>query len=288
MHYEGRIFRPPNEADAILLQVTVGCSHNGCRFCGMYREKRFRIKDLEVIRDDIAQAREQFPGIGRVFLCDGDALAMPQPKLVAVLEAIREGLPDVILVSSYANAKSVARKSDTELVELRALNLKLFHLGLESGDDVTLERVEKHGDSRLHIEQATRAHATGIKLFVTVLLGLGGRERSREHALATADVLTQMNPSRVGALSLMLIPGTPLYDDFECGRFELPGPREMLLELRAIVEQTKMRGIFYANHASNYLPLRARLPRDRAEALAQIDAALEGKVGLKPEWLRGV
>jgi radical SAM superfamily enzyme len=160
-------------------------------------------------------------------------------------------------------------------------------MGLESGDDVTLRRVEKHGDSNLHADQAVRAHAANMKLFVTVLLGLGGRERSQEHALATARTLSAMSPSSVGALSLMLIPGTPLYEDLESGHFELPSPHEMLLELRTIIEHTEMRGVFYANHASNYLPIRARLPRDRNEALAQVDAALQGKVPLKPEWLRG-
>ena len=288
MHYDGRIFRPPNEADAILLQVTVGCSHNGCRFCGMYREKRFGIKSLDVIRDDIAQARSEIPSVGRVFLCDGDALALAQDRLLEILEAIRIGLPGVIRVASYANAKSVARKTGAELAELRALNLKLLHMGLESGDDVTLLRMEKHGDARFHVEQANRAQAADIKLFVTVLLGLGGKARSSEHANATAHALSAMNPSRVGALSLMLIPGTPLYSDVQRGEFVVPSPREMLWELRTIIERTEMRGLFYANHASNYLPIRARLPRDRAEALAQVDAALEGRAPLKPEWMRGV
>jgi radical SAM superfamily enzyme len=212
---------------------------------------------------------------------------MPQQQLVAVLEAIRDDLPGVIWISTYANAKSIARKTDDELSVLRALNLKLFHMGLESGDDVTLERVEKHADSSTHIAQAVRAHAANIKLFVTVLLGLAGRERSQAHALATARTLSAMNPSRVGALSLMLISGTPLFEDAQQGRFDLPSAHEMLLELRTMIEQSEIRGIFYADHASNYLPLRARLPRDRAEALAQIDAALRGEVALKPEWLRG-
>ena len=254
----------------------------------MYREKRFGIKSLDVIRDDIAQARSEIPSVGRVFLCDGDALALAQDRLLEILEAIRIGLPGVIRVASYANAKSVARKTGAELAELRALNLKLLHMGLESGDDVTLLRMEKHGDARFHVEQANRAQAADIKLFVTVLLGLGGKARSSEHANATAHALSAMNPSRVGALSLMLIPGTPLYSDVQRGEFVVPSPREMLWELRTIIERTEMRGLFYANHASNYLPIRARLPRDRAEALAQVDAALEGRAPLKPEWMRGV
>lgn len=286
MHYEGQIFRPPSEADAILLQITVGCSHNACQFCGMYRNKRYRAKSLEVIRDDIRCARREFPGVGRVFLCDGDALALPQSELVAILHAIQSDLPEVIRVSTYANAKSIASKTLAELAELRSLNLKLFHTGLESGDDVTLARMQKHGTAAFHIEQAQRAHAAEIKLFVTVLLGLGGCERSHEHAHATAHVLTAMSPASVGALSLMLIPGTPLEAAARSGQFELPSPRELLLELRSIVELTQMRGMFYANHASNYYPLRARLPRDRQEALAQLDAAIAGHAPLKPEWLR--
>lgn len=288
LDYEGRIFRPPSEADAILLQVTVGCSHNGCRFCGMYREKQYREKALETIRQDIELARRAYPKLGRVFLCDGDALALPQARLVEILGMIRDGLPEVIRVATYANAKSVERKTDAELLELRALNLKQFHLGLESGDDETLRRMQKAGDAAYHIRQVQRAQAAEIKVFVTVLLGLGGRERSTEHALATAKTLSEMKPSQVGALSLMLVPGTPLYRDFEAGQFEVPSPREILIELRTMLEHTDMRGWFYANHASNYLPIRARLPRDRDAALAEVDAALAGETPLKPEWMRGV
>lgn len=184
------------------------------------------------------------------------------------------------------NAKSISQKTDAQLVELRELNVKLFHTGLESGDDETLRRMQKPGNAQFHVEQVRRAQAAGIKSFVTVLLGLGGVERSSEHAFGTAHVLTQMNPSSVGALSLMVIPRTPLYMDAERGDFTLPDARGMLLELRTMLERTEMRGMFYANHASNYLPIRARLPRDRDEALAQVDAALEGRAALKPEWMR--
>jgi radical SAM superfamily enzyme YgiQ (UPF0313 family) len=253
----------------------------------MYRNKRFRIKSMDQIRQDIASARRDYPGIGRVFLCDGDALAIPHAQLVEVLDAIRVGLPNVIRISTYANAKSIARKSDAELSQFRSLNLKLFHMGLESGDDETLRRMEKHGNAQFHITQAERAQAANIKLFVTVLLGLGGRERTRDHARQTARALTAMNPAYVGALSLMLIPGTPLYEDVRAKQFEVPSAQEMLLELRTMLAETEMHGVFYANHASNYLPIRARLPRDRAEALAQVESALAGRVPLTPEWMRG-
>jgi len=288
MHHEGAIFRPPSEADALLLQVTVGCSHNACRFCGMYRDKHFRAKDLGQVFSDIEVARATQPKVGRVFLCDGDALALPQSRLIELLQFIRDRLPEVTRVSTYANARSVAEKTDAELAELRALNLKLFHLGLESGDDATLRRMQKAGDAAFHVTEVQRAHAADIKSFVTVLLGLGGRARTREHALGTAQALSQMKPHYVGALSLMLVCGTPLYRDAEQGEFAPLSPRELLLELRTLVEHTEMRGWFYANHASNYLPLRARLPRDRDQALAQIDAALSGQMPLVPEWLRGL
>ena len=193
VHYEGRIFRPPSEADAILLQVTVGCSHNGCRFCAMYREKRFRIKTRDEILVDIAEARVDSATIGRVFLCDGDALAMPQAQLVETLKDIRVGLPNVIRISSYANAKSVAGKTDAELAELRALNLKLFHMGLESGDDVTLQRMHKYGDAQLHIAQAhprlrARGHLAGLQSH------LPGREAHRPARFHARQVLLRSLP----------------------------------------------------------------------------------------------
>ncbi len=252
----------------------------------MYREKQFRVKSFEDIESDIDDAHQRFADIGRVFLCDGDALAMPHEPFVRILETIRARLPNVIRISTYANAKSISKKTDAQLAQLRELNVKLFHTGLESGDDETLRRMQKHGSAQFHVQQVQRARAAGIQSFVTILLGLGGVERSSEHAQGTADALTQMNPNSVGALSLMLIPGTPLHLDAEQGNFALPDARQILCELRMIVERTQMRGMFYANHASNYLPIRARLPRDRDEALAQIDAALEGRAPLKPEWLR--
>ncbi len=288
MRQDGPVFRPPSEADSLLLQVTVGCSHNGCGFCGMYRDRRFRVRARHEIAADIAEAAARAPAGGRVFLCDGDALAMPQAALVEVLEMIRRELPAVSRVASYANARSIAGKTDADLAELRALGLRLLHLGLESGDDATLRAVNKYGDARLHVEQGQRARAAGMKLFVTVLLGLGGVARSAEHALATARALSEMQPEYVGALSLMLVPGTPLHDDAARGAFVLPGPRGLLRELRTLIERVELRGIFYANHASNHLPLRARLPRDRATALGALDAALSGALPLKPEWLRGL
>ena len=289
MDYVGDIIRPPAEADSILLQVTVGCSHNRCAFCPAYKSKTFAFKDLERVRRDLEWAAARMPGNRRLFLCDGDALVMPQERLKEILAAIRETLPDVARVSTYANAKSLSRKTPDELRELAGLGLHTLHMGLESGDDATLARMNKWGDSAAMLAEARKAMAAGLKLAVTVLLGLGGVERSAEHAAATGRVLAEMAPHQAAALTLMVVPGTPLWDEQEAGRFTLPDSRGMLRELRTLLEHAAMpRGLFLANHASNYLPLKLRMPRDREPALRLLDAALAGKVGLRPEWSRGL
>jgi radical SAM superfamily enzyme YgiQ (UPF0313 family) len=289
MHYEGHIIRPPSEADSILLQVTVGCSHNKCTFCGAYKGERFKIKPDETIMADIAFAARYARRQRRVFLCDGDALIVPQRRLVAILEAIRRQLPWVERVGVYANTKGLAMKSDAQLAELRSLGLGIAYMGLESGDDPTLQAVCKGADSQRMILMGRKARAAGIRLSVTVLLGLAGVERSAIHAEATGRVLSAIDPEYVGALSLMLIPGTPLYEDHRQGRFRLPDPMGLLAELRTMIDHTRLSGgLFHANHASNYLPIRARLPEDRERTLALIDAALAGRVALKPEFLRAL
>ncbi len=289
MHYEGNIIRPPSEANSILLQVTVGCSHNKCTFCGTYRGERFKIKSDDIIMTDIAFAAEYCGRQRRLFLCDGDALIIPQKRLLKILKAIREQLPWVTRIGSYANTKSLSMKSDEELRELRDNGLGILYMGLESGDDETLKAVNKRADSEKMIAMGKKAKKAGFKLSVTVILGLGGYERSQIHALETGRVLSAIDPDYIGALSLMLVPNTPLYQDYREGRFPLLGPADMLQELRTIFANTNLsQGLFHANHASNYLPIRARLPKDKDAVLALIDKALEGDVALKPEWMRGL
>ena len=289
MHFEGHPLRPPNEADSILLQVTVGCSHNRCAFCAMYAGKRFRIKSHEQICDALDYVAARYPDRRRLFLCDGDALIIPQPRLVANLEEIKRRHPSIRRVSTYANAKAIARKSDAELGELRALGLKMLHLGLESGDDDTLAAVGKRGDSAFIVEQGRRARAAGLKVFVTVLLGVAGVERSQIHARLTGEALTKMAPNYVGALMLMLVPGTRLHAAQGRGEFVLPDATGMLRELRTLLAFTELDpGIFFANHASNYLPIQALLPSDKPEILRRLDLAIAGALPLKPEVLRGL
>ncbi len=289
MHYEGNIIRPPSEANSILLQVTVGCSRNKCTFCGTYRGERFKIKPDPIIMADIDFAAEYCRRQRRVFLCDGDALIIPQKRLLNILETIRAKLPWVTRVGSYANAKSLDLKSEAELKALREHGLGILYMGLESGDDETLQAIRKGASAEQMIAMGRKAKAAGFKLSVTVLLGIGGRRRSQVHAEQTGKVLSAIDPDYVGALSLMLVPDTPLYADYRAGRFPLLGAVEMLQELRTIFAKTQLtQGLFHANHASNYLPIRARLPRDRDQVLALIDQALAGEVKLKPEWLRGL
>jgi radical SAM superfamily enzyme YgiQ (UPF0313 family) len=289
MHYEGHCIRPPSEADSILLQVTLGCSHNKCTFCGSYKDKRFRIKDPHIISKDIDFAARTMRRQRRVFLMDGDALIIPQRKLVPLLEEINAKLPWVTRIGAYANAKSIRKKSDQELARLRELKLGILYLGAESGDDRTLAGIQKGTTAKELIQAGHTVRRAGIKLSVTVLLGIAGTQRSLEHARATGELLTAMNPDYVGALTVMLIPGTPLHADWEQGRFHLPDERGVLLELREMLAHTDLdRGLFMANHASNYLPIRVRFPEQKDETLELIDRALDGGVQLKPEWMRAL
>ncbi len=289
MHYEGTIIRPPSEANSILIQVTVGCSRNKCTFCGTYRGERFRIKPDHIIMEDIAFAANYCKRQRRVFLCDGDALIIPQKRILKILQEIETRLPWVTRVGIYANAKSLKMKPLDELKILREHGLGIVYMGLETGDDLTLKKINKGARAQDFIAMGKKAKAAGFKLSLTVILGIAGRERSQVHARETGRVLSDIDPDYVGALSLMLIPGTPLFEDYEAGNFALLEPEEMLAELRTMIANTNLsKGLFHANHASNYLPIRARLPKDKAAVLDLIDRALAGKIALKPEYLRAL
>ncbi len=289
MHYEGTIIRPPSEAFSILLQITVGCSHNKCTFCGAYKDKRFRIKDNETILKDIKFASKYMRNQDRVFLMDGDPLIVPQKRLIWILDKINEYLPWVRRIGIYANAKSLKMKSLEDLIELRKRKLGIIYLGVETGDDVTLKNVRKGVKAKTILEMGKKVKEAGIKLSVTVLLGIAGRERSLIHARKTGELLTEMDPDYVGALTLMLIPGTPLYKDYLEGRFEMPDQKELLLELKEMIKYTELsKGLFFSNHASNYLPLKIRYPDGKKEAMELIDKALRGEIPLRPEWMRAL
>ena len=289
MHYEGHCIRPPSEAGSILLQVTVGCSHNKCTFCGSYKDKRFRIKDEETILSDIRYAAKHMRHLDRLFLMDGDALIIPQERLLRLLQTITSHLPWLKRIGTYANAKSIRKKSPEELRELREYGLSIVYLGVESGDNQVLRAVNK-GTSAEELKKAgQKVKQAGILLSVTVLLGIGGKELSLQHARATGELLSAMDPDYVGALTVMLIPGTPLYESYQNGSFQLPDQQGILRELREMLSHTQLsQGLFISNHASNYLPIKVRFPQDKPGGLQTIDDALQGGVRLKPEWMRAL
>ena len=287
MHYEGNCIRPPPEAFSILLQVTLGCSHNKCTFCGTYKDKRFAIKDDRIILGDILFAARHMRNQDRVFLMDGDALIIPQDRLVWILDRIHDHLPWVKGIGSYANTKSISLKTSQELDSLRQKGLDRIYLGVETGDDEIREKVRKGSTALQCAEMGKRLKRAGMRLTVMVLLGIAGKEHSLEHAKATGEILSAMNPDHVAALTVIPVPGTPFWDQLETGELELPDEKGMLLEMREMLRHTNLQGgTFASNHASNYLSLRVRLPEGKKEALDLLDAALQGKIGLKPEWMR--
>jgi len=289
MHYEGMMIRPPSEANSILLQVTLGCSHNKCTFCGTFRDKRFDIKKDDIIFEDIEFARQHCKRQNRLFICDGDAMIVPQKRLLKILKRIKNRLPWVERVGLYANTKGIGMKNDEQLKEIKELGVKLVYMGLESGDDQILKEIRKGADSAKMIKMGKRVKKAGMQLSVTVLVGLGGKERSKRHALETGRVLSAIDPDFVGALSLMLVPGTELNDQFKKGKFSLISPEEMLEELGLMISSTNLsNGLFHANHASNYLPIRAKLPWEKEKTLELISQALQGNVELKPEFMRAL
>jgi radical SAM superfamily enzyme YgiQ (UPF0313 family) len=289
MDYQGIIIRPPSEANSIILQVTRGCSHNKCTFCGTYQGVRFGIKPESIVEKDISFAAQYCKRQRRVFITDGDALVLPQTYLEPLLYKIRDALPWITRIGLYGNAKSIKSKTLDQLKALRKAGLGIVYMGLETGDDLTLGKIRKGFNAQAIVEMGKRVIDAGIKLSVTVLLGLAGPDRSRIHAEETGRALTAMDPNHVGALSLMILPGTPLGRDYEEGRFELIGPEDMLRELRTMMTHTDLtKGLFHANHASNYLPIKARFPKDKEAAIGLIDQALAGEIALKPEFLRAL
>ncbi|UCE56973.1 MAG: B12-binding domain-containing radical SAM protein [Desulfobacterales bacterium] len=287
MHYEGNCIRPPPEASSILLQVTLGCSHNKCTFCGTFKDKRFRIKNNEIILSDILFASKHMQRQDQLFLMDGDALIIPQKRLMWILEKIQEHLPRVQRVGAYANTKSIGMKSPQELVELRENRLGMLYLGVETGDDEIRKKINKGSSAQHCLEMGNRVKNAGIQLTVTLLLGIAGKEKSLDHARATGELISAMDPDYASALTVILIPGTPLWEEYERGNFQMPDERGLLMEMKEMIAHTNLScGLFSSSHASNYLPIRARLPEGKQEVLDLIDAALRGEIGLKPEWMR--
>ncbi|RLG32073.1 radical SAM protein [Methanosarcinales archaeon] len=293
MRYVEPIFRPPSEARSLLLQASIGCSNNSCRFCGSYKRKPFSIRPLSEIEEDIRSAVSLYGrGVRRVFLLDGNALCIPTQELVSILNMLYGTFPSLERVSAYACTQDILQKSFEELRRIRDAGLTLLYLGVESGDDLVLDMMNKGVTADETRKAALKAIDAGFTLSVTVILGLGGRARSREHAEATGKILSDISPHYIGALTLMVPKDAPIVNDIRSGRFELLSPIEILHEMRLMVEKIEIRGrkcIFRSNHASNYLPVGGILPDEKDEILMMIDTAIRrGESSLKPEFLRGL
>ncbi|MCK4368476.1 MAG: radical SAM protein [Dehalococcoidales bacterium] len=286
------IIRPPSEANSFLLPVTIGCSHNKCTFCGTYTGVKFRIRPLEDIKRDIDKVAQHYSwSLRRVFLEDGDALIAPQPRLVEVLKYLNKKFPHLDRIGTYATPQAALIKSIDELKELNRLGLKIAYMGVETGDEELLKKIDKGASYDQIVEAGRKIRQAGITLSVTVILGLGGVEGSQNHALKTAQILSDIDPDFAGALTILLVPGTPLHRDWEKGKFSLISPFQSLEELRLIIQTSSFTNCFFtANHASNYLPIKARLPQQKAAVLKLIDEVLATKdmSRLRPEFTRAL
>ena len=292
MQYEGMVYRPPSEAYSLILQVTIGCSHNKCRFCSMYKDKKFHIRQLEDILADLRECRAYYSGVRRIFLADGDALCLSNAKLLAILNAIRDLFPECERVGIYGRATDILRKTPEELKALKEAGIGIVYVGAESGDPEVLARMCKNATREQLIEGVRRAEDAGIAASVTFISGLGGRERWKEHAVASATMISEMRPSYASWLTLMLDPAAPVTKDIAEGKFELLKPLEVLDEMEVMLEHVELPEgvtcVFRSNHASNYLSLKGDLPADRDNMLAVVRQAKENSDMLRPEYWRAL
>ena len=289
MRYKGKVYRPPSEAYSLIVQVTYGCSHNRCAFCDMYDDKHFSMRPVAEIREDFELARRVYRRVERVFLADGDALMRRTEELAEILGLVYGLFPECQRVTCYASPTSLQVKSEDELRLLRARGLKMVYMGLESGCDAVLTRMQKGHDAAAIVAAGQKARRCGLTLSVTAISGLGSVELWQQHAVDTAKAVSEIKPDYLGLLTLMVEPGTPLESWVKDGSFTLLSPPEVLKETELFLRNVDSEGtVFRANHASNYLTLKGTLNGDRDALLGQIAAALAGRRDLKPEFLRAL
>jgi radical SAM superfamily enzyme YgiQ (UPF0313 family) len=274
--YHGNVVRPPSEADSLILQVMYGCSYGKCAFCGSYLGKAFRLRSMDAIKEDIENVEEELKqNVTRVFLCDGDVLALPTLRMVDILETLKRQLPSLTRISGYANAHSLQRFAVDELKELRESGLELLYVGLESGDDATLIHSGKGLSSNQLVQAFLRAKAAGMALSVTAILGLGGVDRSEAHAQATGRALTRIDPEHIGILSLMVEPGTRLAEAVRRDQFTVPDARGLLSELRTMIAETDVsHAMLRTDDEWDHLALAGALPGDKETLLSRLDEAI--------------
>jgi radical SAM superfamily enzyme YgiQ (UPF0313 family) len=286
------IIRPPSEADSLLLPVTIGCSNNNCTFCSTYKGIKFQIRSMADIKADIDSIAHNYNrSVRKVFLENGDALICQQEMLVEIMEYLNKKFPNMERVGSYATPQSLLRKTVADLKTLKDRKLEIVYLGVETGDEELLSRIKKGVTPAQTIEAGKKAKEAGIVLSVTIILGLTGAEGETQHPLRTAEVITQIDPEFCGALTLMLEPGAPMYQQWQQGEFKPASPFQALEELRQIIAHSDFTDCFFtSNHASNYLPIRLKLPQQKEQGLKLLDDILKTRDErqLKPEHLRAL
>ena len=276
MRYEGSVYRPPSEADSLIIQVTIGCSHNECTFCSMYKDKRFRARAEEEIFKDLEMAREIYPYADKFFLADGNALVLSTEKLLRIFEKIKKLFPDFKRIGIYASPKDILTKTDDELKLLKENGLYILYLGVESGSDIVLGMIKKGVNSLEMIEAGKKAVNSGLKLSAMIISGLGGKDYWREHAIESARVLSEINPHYIGLLTLLIDDETEIAKEIKSGLFKLLGPIDILKETHLFIENLNViNSVFRSNHASNYVSLRGNIPEDQKRILGQLERALE-------------
>ncbi|MGA3280465.1 MAG: radical SAM protein [Smithella sp.] len=292
MRYEGNIFRPFSEANSYLLQCTIGCSHNQCTFCGMYKDKKYRVRQLSEIIEDIKMAKDHYGDLEKVFLCDGDAIALETDMLLAIIKKLYLTFPSLRHVGSYVGPQSTLSKSIEELRMLRSAGLTKAYIGVETGDDDLLKKIKKGVGYDQMLMAGRNLVDADINLSAMVLLGLAGKgEASKRHALATAKICNEMKPQYLAALTVTPVPGTVLYRQVQAGDFELLDPFETLEEMKQIFENITVDNMkFVGTHASNYMSITGTLQKDKQKMIAAVDEVLRNRDErmLRPDHLRGL
>lgn len=288
MRYEGNIFRPPSEAYSLLIQVTIGCSHNGCTFCSMFKDKKFRVREISQVIEDLEMARKTYRKVEKIFLCDGDALCLANNKLMVILNKIKELFPECERVSVYGSAKDVLRKTPEELKELATNGVGMIYLGAESGSEKVLKAINKGVTGEQLIEAVHKIEDSGIKASVTFISGIAGKEDWKEHAIETGKMISEMNASYVGLLTLMVEPAAPMYQKIKSGEIQLLSAEEVVAETYLLLKHANPGKlcVFRSNHASNYVSLRGNLPFDKPRMMNQLERAMEDTGLLKDERFR--
>jgi len=275
MRYEGVVYRPPSEADSLLIQATIGCPHNQCTFCGMYKDKKFRIRTVAEILEDLEQAQQAYQDTAdTLFFPDGNTILMKTADLLEIIHYAKNNFPKLQRITMYGSSKYILKKSEEELALLQQSGLTRIHSGMESGDDIVLSRICKGANAEETILAGRKVKNAGIELSEYVMLGIGGKKRSMEHAQNSAKVLNEIDPDFIRLRTLIPMPGTSLYEDYRQGKFELLTPHEALRETRVLIENLTVSSKLYSDHHSNYAYVNGQLPRAKDKMLHSIDQLL--------------